>query len=200
MLVRPWNADLNLHTDQLTSLPIWVQLHGLNVKYWGIDSLGKIGSILGIPIKTDRYTMEKRYLQYARLLIDIPLDMEFPDYVEFVNEHDILIRVDIHYEWKPLKCAHCHMYGHLENECRKKDPASTKQVWRPKTKAPRQDEEGFIMVQTRRTPSRPVSPKPAGPANDITTSNTFTALEDQEVNTEPPASLTEGLPPDGHHK
>ena len=79
LLVKPWNPELELYTEQLTSLPIWVQLHELDLKYWGMDSLGKIGSILGIPIKTDRYTMEKRLLRYARLLIDIPLDAPFHD-------------------------------------------------------------------------------------------------------------------------
>ncbi|KAJ8421553.1 hypothetical protein Cgig2_004598 [Carnegiea gigantea] len=31
----------------------------LDIKYWGLDSLSKIGSILGILIKTDKYTKEK---------------------------------------------------------------------------------------------------------------------------------------------
>ncbi|KAJ8435391.1 hypothetical protein Cgig2_017668 [Carnegiea gigantea] len=85
-----------------------------------MDCLGKIGSVLGIPIKTDRYTMERRMLKYARLLIDIPLDAPFLDFAEFINDQDVVVRAPVNYEWKPLKCTHCHMYGHLEDECRKK--------------------------------------------------------------------------------
>ncbi|KAJ8424552.1 hypothetical protein Cgig2_013816 [Carnegiea gigantea] len=92
---------------------------GANPPLEGMDYLGEIGRILGIPIKTDQYTMERRMLKYARLLIDIPLDALFPDYVE----------VPVSYEWKPLKCTHCHMYGHLVDECRKKKKA--KKVWQP---------------------------------------------------------------------
>ena len=32
------------------------------------------------------------------------------------------------YEWMPLKCGHCEMFGHLETECRKKK--NSHQEWR----------------------------------------------------------------------
>lgn len=91
-----------------------------------MDSLSQIGSTLGIPLKTDKYTMEKRVLKYARLLIDIQLDASFPDHVDFVNDQDVVVRILVSYEWKPLKCTYCNMYGHLDEQCRKKN--QTKQV------------------------------------------------------------------------
>ena len=97
-----------------------MQLCGLDVKYWGMESFSKIVGLLGILIKTDRYTMERSMLCYARMLIDISLDDEFLEYIEFVNDKDVLIRQSVVYEWKPFKCAHCKMYGHMEDSCRKK--------------------------------------------------------------------------------
>jgi len=70
----------------------------LDIKFWGNESLSKIGSILGIPLKTDRYTGERMLIKYAHLLIDMPLDGQFPDYIEFFNEEGILIRQQVHYE------------------------------------------------------------------------------------------------------
>ena len=64
----------------------------LDIKYLGAASPSKIGTLLGIPIKTDRYTLGKSMLRYARLLIDIPLKDEFPEYIEFANDKDVLIR------------------------------------------------------------------------------------------------------------
>jgi len=66
---------------------------------------------LGIPIKTDKYTKEKTLLKYARLLIDISLDYAFLEYIEFVNDHDVLVRQKVKYKWKPTKCGHCRMFG-----------------------------------------------------------------------------------------
>ena len=92
----------------------------LDIKYWGLTSLGKLGSILGIPIKTDRFTLEKTKLHYARLLIDIKLKDSFPDFIEFVNDYDVVVRLQAEYEWKPIKCQHCKMFGHNEEDCKKK--------------------------------------------------------------------------------
>ncbi|KAJ8423094.1 hypothetical protein Cgig2_023476 [Carnegiea gigantea] len=108
--------------------PFLVQFLGLDIKYWGVDSLGKIGSIIGIPIKMDKYTIEKTMLRFSRVMIDIPLGNDFLDYVEFANDHNVIVRQSVTYEWRPIKCTHYRMYGHMEDSCRKKTPA--KKVWR----------------------------------------------------------------------
>ena len=59
-------------------------------------------------------------LKYARLLIDILLDSTFLDYIEFFNDNAILLRQHVTYEWKPVKCAHCHMFRHEEPVYKKK--------------------------------------------------------------------------------
>ncbi|KAJ8419834.1 hypothetical protein Cgig2_030511 [Carnegiea gigantea] len=84
----------------------------LDIKYWGLQSLSKLGSMLGIPLKTDKFTKEKSMLKYARLLVEMPLDGSFPDYIEFANENNVLIR-------QPLKCCHCKMFGHTVEHCRR---------------------------------------------------------------------------------
>jgi len=45
-------------------------------------------------------------LKYARLLIDIPLDSSFPDFIEFFNDNELLLRQQVTNEWKPVKCIH----------------------------------------------------------------------------------------------
>ena len=127
-IVKGWNPKMDLHTEAIKSLPIWIQLPELDLKYWGQASLSKIGSLIGQPLKTDKYTAEKSRLNYARLLIDVPLDGAFPNYVEFFNEKETLVRQTVKYEWLPTKCNHCGMFGHLEENCKKKQ--APKKVWR----------------------------------------------------------------------
>ncbi|KAJ8419310.1 LOW QUALITY PROTEIN: hypothetical protein Cgig2_009221 [Carnegiea gigantea] len=57
-----------------------------------MHSLSKIGSILGIPLKTDKYTKEKSMLRYARLLVEMQLEGQFLEYIEFANDKNVLIR------------------------------------------------------------------------------------------------------------
>jgi len=100
----------------------------LDIKYWGLVSLSKLGGILGIPIKTDKYTMDKTRLNYASLLIDIPVNVEFPNFIDFVNDQEVVVRLQRDCEWKPIKCPHCRVYGHHEDDFRKK--TSARQEWR----------------------------------------------------------------------
>ena len=44
---------MDLKTKEIKLAPIRVQFPDLDVKFWGNESLRKIGSILGIPLKTD---------------------------------------------------------------------------------------------------------------------------------------------------
>ncbi|KAJ8427400.1 hypothetical protein Cgig2_027950 [Carnegiea gigantea] len=58
-LVKQWNPELNINTNSLTSLPVWVQFPELDIKYW---------------------------------------DGPFPEYVEFINDYDMLVRQAVKYE------------------------------------------------------------------------------------------------------
>jgi len=72
-IVRAWTPEMDINTDAITSLPIWVQLPNLDINYWGMQSLSKIGSILGFPLKTDKYAKDKSMLKYARLMVKMSL-------------------------------------------------------------------------------------------------------------------------------
>ncbi|KAJ8420158.1 hypothetical protein Cgig2_021593 [Carnegiea gigantea] len=77
-VVKPWNEEMDINTETLASLPIWVRFLELDIKYWGLDSLSKIGSVLGIPIQTNKYIRDKSFVKYARLLIEFRLKDNFP--------------------------------------------------------------------------------------------------------------------------
>ena len=84
--------------------------------------------MLGMTIKTDKYTKHKTFLKYARILIEIKLEHTLPKYIDFVNAHNVVVRQKVEYEWKPIRCDFCKMYGHLKDDCRKKPKTRTE--WR----------------------------------------------------------------------
>jgi len=124
---------MDLQIETIRSLPIWILLYALDIKYWGMQSLSKIGSILGRPIKTDKFTRDRQVIRYARLLIEMPIEGPFPEYIEFFNEDGILIRQPVTYEWIPSKCTHCSMLGHTEEVCKKKEGDSHRMETNNKT-------------------------------------------------------------------
>ncbi|KAJ8424616.1 hypothetical protein Cgig2_000539 [Carnegiea gigantea] len=126
---------MDLHTENIKSLPIWVQLPELDIRFWGNGSLSKVGSCLGIPLKTDKYTKERIMLKYARLLIDIPLDGPFPDYIDFFDEEE-----------KPIKCTHCKMFGYEDTSCKKKKGVRIE--WKPVQRETQGETSGVQAVQS----------------------------------------------------
>ncbi|KAJ8419951.1 hypothetical protein Cgig2_002969 [Carnegiea gigantea] len=155
--ILEWNENLALDTSRISSLTIWVQFPELDVKYWGVESLSKLGSMIGIPLKIDKQTIEKIFFSYASLLIDIPLEGPFMEYVDYINDKGRVTRQRIKYEWQLVKCDHCSMYGHIEEDCRKKKVV--KQEWRmvnqEKEKGQEQQDIPTKFVTPRRTARRP---------------------------------------------
>lgn len=71
---------------------------------------------MGNPLKTNTTTTNKLRLTYVRVLVEMPLNKEYPSGIMFENE----IGKMVEYEWKPVWCTKCKNYGHELKECRRK--------------------------------------------------------------------------------
>ena len=120
-IVKAWNENLSLDTSNRHSIPICVRFPELDIKFWGLDSLSTLGSMLGIPIKIDRTTRDKFALGFTRLLIEMPFEGPFSDHIDFIDDGDRVIRQTVQYEWKQISRKYCKLLGHEEGNCRKKD-------------------------------------------------------------------------------
>ncbi|XP_021734544.1 uncharacterized protein LOC110701237 [Chenopodium quinoa] len=54
-IVRPWSEKFDFHAEVLRTVPIWVKLPNLPLNCWGVDTLSKLGSVLGVPLCADEY-------------------------------------------------------------------------------------------------------------------------------------------------
>uniref|UniRef100_A0A803PNA5 Reverse transcriptase domain-containing protein n=1 Tax=Cannabis sativa TaxID=3483 RepID=A0A803PNA5_CANSA len=132
VIMKAWDPNLNLKKEDIRTVPIWIQLEDLEVKYWGQKYLFKIVGKLGKPIMEDAITKERDKLTYPRVLIE-----DFPDLIYFDNEHGIKVSVAVKYEWKPIVCKHCQGMGHTSEDCRRKE--GKKQEWVVKDKSKTKD-------------------------------------------------------------
>ncbi|KAJ8437793.1 hypothetical protein Cgig2_013712 [Carnegiea gigantea] len=97
-LVKGWNQEMDLHTEAIKSLPLWIQSPNLDIKYWDTESLSKIGSLIGIRMKTDQFTKNRTMLKSARMLIEVLMEGPFPEFIEFFNEFEVLVRQQVTFE------------------------------------------------------------------------------------------------------
>jgi hypothetical protein len=117
VLVYPWQQDFDY--EKPAKIPVWVQLHGLNVVYWTPEMLSIILSPLGVPKLIDRATLNVERLGYARVQIEVEVQDAVPDVIEFIDEHGRVQQQKLTFEWFPIKCAHCSMLGHGSSICKR---------------------------------------------------------------------------------
>lgn len=98
VIVQPWSADLDVKKIDTAKVPVWVRLLDLDLKYWGQSTLMKLAGTLGRPIKTDRVTSMKELLSYARILVEMSIEEDFPKFINFKNEWGSIVHVLFKYE------------------------------------------------------------------------------------------------------
>ncbi|XP_056697705.1 uncharacterized protein [Spinacia oleracea] len=104
LIVRPWSVDMDMEKEEVQVIPIWIQLR-LNFKYWGEKALFKIVGQIGKPVKRDSATINRDKLDFARVMVEVPMNQKLPESVSFVNEHGMTTQVELRYEWRPTLCV-----------------------------------------------------------------------------------------------
>ncbi|KAJ8419297.1 hypothetical protein Cgig2_013320 [Carnegiea gigantea] len=127
------DSDGTVHakeTQVKTSIPSYASMDDPNEG----NALGFIPQIKEYarhPFEDRQVHKRETMLKYARMLVEMHIDGPFLEYIEFANEKDILLRQKVHYEWLPIKCTYCKMFGHTQELCKKND--TSRKEWRVKT-------------------------------------------------------------------
>lgn len=119
VVVKPWKSEIDMKKEMVDKIPVWIQLTGLDIKYWGKRALTKIDGLVGKPLRVDKATTKNERLSFARVLEKISLNHKYPSMIMFENEHGKIVEQEIHYEWKPTLCLKYKNFGHDLKECRK---------------------------------------------------------------------------------
>ncbi|KAL9247509.1 hypothetical protein vseg_020935 [Gypsophila vaccaria] len=207
LIYRPWAKDMVLQRTEVTVVPMWIQFHNLPLKFWG-KSLPKITGLVEKYVKQDVATAEITRIGYARVMVELHVDQNFPAQVSFLDENGNVVKVDVEYEWKPITCGTCNGMGHHADQCRKGKPQQTvkkvvKKVWKPVTKegvtkTQTVDEERIVQV-TPRQPRRLINMNQSKEAGkEGFSSRTFGSLSYKEVlspSKQPVDENVESFPP-----
>ncbi|KAL2901648.1 adenylate kinase, partial [Bienertia sinuspersici] len=106
LIMKAWSENVDYTKDEVKVVPVWVQLE-LDFKYWGLGVLEKIVRPLGTLIKVDAATSNRDKLNFARVLVEMSIEGDCPDSIQFINEKDILVDIPVSYQWKPTLCGTC---------------------------------------------------------------------------------------------
>nr|GEY76170.1 hypothetical protein [Tanacetum cinerariifolium] len=119
LILKKWHSDKNLLKEDVSTILVWVKLHGVPVTAFNDYGLSAIATKLGTPLMLDSYTSDMWMQSWGR-------------------EGHYTCNVCVKYEWKPPKCSSCKVFGHIHEECSK----NTGSEYRPISKKPNASSSG----------------------------------------------------------
>ena len=105
--------------EEVSMAPIWIQLPGLPLDCWNARALSKIVSKVGKPITTDKMTMTKERISFARVLVDVDASSEIVSDVEIRLPTGGVYHQPVIAEFTPKYCKRCLAFGHMVATCGK---------------------------------------------------------------------------------
>ena len=134
-ILRKWTPSMQLLKLSFSFIPIWIKLHNLPIEFWNAICSSYVASGVGKPLCADYVTKEQQTLGFARVLVKVDMDSNFPKEIEVVGVDGSRVVVGNKYLWLPVKCNKCKSFGHLSHACSKVE----KQVWLLKKPEPVQN-------------------------------------------------------------
>ncbi|KAL0294293.1 UNVERIFIED_CONTAM: hypothetical protein Sradi_6894400 [Sesamum radiatum] len=122
VVLQPWEQGMSLRRQKHLQVPVWIRIRHLPMEYWTEEGLSAVASGIGTPLYTDRITKNCLRLDFARVCVMLNFNSKLPKHLIVLSpilseEKEIPIKVDIEYEWLPLRCLHCCSLGHTANSC-----------------------------------------------------------------------------------
>jgi hypothetical protein len=150
MILRKWTPGMQLLKISLSTMPIWIKIHNLPIELWNSTCLSYVASGIGKPLCADSVIEEQLRIGFARVLVEVNVDSEFPKEVEVIGVDGERVVVGIEYPWVPVKSKKCKSFGHLDFVC----PKIERQVWIPRNQN----------VMPKNVPNKAIEPKTVFPS------------------------------------
>ncbi|KAL0393127.1 UNVERIFIED_CONTAM: hypothetical protein Sradi_2535500 [Sesamum radiatum] len=121
IVLQKWESGMALRKLKHTQVPVWIKLRHLPVELWTTDGLSTVASGIGKPLYPDAITRACTRLDFARVCVMLDISSKLPRHVIIMipleNGGESACKVDVEYEWLPLKCTSCHSLGYATSAC-----------------------------------------------------------------------------------
>ncbi|KAJ6867749.1 hypothetical protein NC652_038827 [Populus alba x Populus x berolinensis] len=72
IILQQWHPRFQFDKSKISTLPVWIRLHGLPFPLWSKQGLSLAASMVGRPLSCDESTHTCTRLEYARLCVEKP--------------------------------------------------------------------------------------------------------------------------------
>ncbi|GJS02170.1 RNA-directed DNA polymerase, eukaryota, reverse transcriptase zinc-binding domain protein [Tanacetum coccineum] len=130
MIVHEWDHEVNIEKREPSVLPVWVKLKNVIMEAWTKKGISVLASNLGKPIIMDVMTtmmcnQGAEGIGFGKVRVKINATKECKDSikVQYADAQKVKMKtkiMQVEYQWKPVRCNHCKVYGHGLIECKKR--------------------------------------------------------------------------------
>ncbi|KAL6182027.1 hypothetical protein ACLB2K_043450 [Fragaria x ananassa] len=113
-----WTPNFSPASQKNTNAQVWVNLWDLGLEFWEPLTLFEIAHGIGVPVKIDQNTLERKFGLFARVLVDIDLSYDPPRELAVCRNNGEPVIVEVEYERLPDLCSHCGNVGHMVTACK----------------------------------------------------------------------------------
>ncbi|XP_044494725.1 uncharacterized protein LOC123217662 [Mangifera indica] len=121
LFVRRWEKNLSMVAENIKKIVVWVKFYGIPLEFWSLKGFSHIASVLSRPLYVDSVTEEGSRLEYAHIYVELSVNHDFLEKLELVLPTKEKVEIQLEYAWKPLKCNLCNMFGHGNEECKRRE-------------------------------------------------------------------------------
>ncbi|KAL2237460.1 UNVERIFIED_CONTAM: hypothetical protein Sindi_0937700 [Sesamum indicum] len=121
IVLQKWESSMAMRKLKHTLMPVWIKLRHLPMEFWTMEGLSTIVSGVGTPLYPDAITRACTRLDFARVCVMLDVTQKLPKYIIIMTPDEdggeTPGKVDVEYEWLPLKCTGCMTLGHTTKDC-----------------------------------------------------------------------------------
>ncbi|CAH9095681.1 unnamed protein product [Cuscuta europaea] len=118
LVLKVLSDDFSFEDDEFLKVPIWIKFPKLPVRLWNEDTISEVASKVGIPLTTDRITLERANHNFARVLIEVDVSKPPPFSFPIKMASGRIFEQRVLYETFPNYGFHCKLYGHHPFICK----------------------------------------------------------------------------------
>ena len=123
-MLRRWFDGIKLTPEEPRKLPVWVKLFSIPESMFHVKAISFIASRFGRPLFTDFISAKQRRLDYARVCVELDATKGLCREGKFYKLSGEPYFVKPEYEWTPLHCPACQVFGHTKSNCPAKAKAN----------------------------------------------------------------------------
>lgn len=137
LLLKVMPQCFEFDDEDISILPVWINLPSLPLELWNAKALSKIVSKVGRPISTDRLTQTKERISYARVLVEVDAAKELVRSVHLKLPNGKKREQEVLFEFEPKFCASCKVFGHTSSICSQPKPQQDNELKNPDPPPPK---------------------------------------------------------------